>query len=152
MTYLCEAAIGAVSGLRSMTGPAVVSEAAKRDILHLKGTPLGWLSSNVTARTSALLAAGELIADKLPFMPDRTRAPGLVTRFISGALCGIAVGRRERKQKIIGALIGGAAAVATAYAGYQYRKHVKLPPLVAALLEDVVAIGSGAAVISSLCR
>jgi uncharacterized membrane protein len=153
MNYARAVAIGAVSGLRSMTGPAVVAEAASRRILRLKGTPLAWLGSGTAARTSAVLALGELVADKLPFMPNRTDPPGLAARFLSGALCGIAVaGRRNRRERIISALVAGAAAVGAAYVGNQYRKRVKLPPLAAALIEDAVAVGSGAAVVSRLCR
>ena len=153
MNYTCEAAIGAVSGLRSFTGPAIVSEAAHRHVLRLKGTPLAWLASDSVAHTAAVLAVGELIADKLPFMPNRTDPPGLLARFIAGAVCGMAIAnRRKRNDRIISALVGGSAALAAAYAGYQYRKHVKLPALAAALLEDVVAVGVGTAVVARACR
>jgi uncharacterized membrane protein len=153
MNYACEAAIGAVSGLRSFTGPAIIAEAANRNIVKLQGTPLAWLASDTAARASTLLAVGELIADKLPFMPARTEAPSLVARFITGAVCGMALaGRRKRSEQIMGAIVGGTAAIAGAYVGYQYRKRVKLWPVAAALLEDTVAVGTGAAVISALCR
>jgi hypothetical protein len=49
------------------------------------------------------------------------------------------------------ALVGGTAAVAAAYAGNQYRKHVKLPAFAAALLEDVVAVSAGTAMIARVC-
>jgi uncharacterized membrane protein len=153
MNYACEAAMGAVSGLRSLTGPAIIAQAANRNIIKLKGTPLAWLGSNSAARTSALLAAGELVADKLPFIPGRTDAPSLAARFIAGAVCGMAIAsQRKRSDKIMGAIVGGTAAIAAAYAGYQYRKRVKLWPIAAALLEDGVAVGSGTAIISALCR
>jgi uncharacterized membrane protein len=133
MNYGCEAAIGAVCGLRTFTGPAVVAGPAHRNIL-------------------VLLAAGELIADKLPFMPNRTDPPSLAARFISGAICGMAIaGRRKRGERILSGIVGGTAALAAAYAGLQYRRHVKLPPLPAALLEDAVAVGAGTAIVSSLC-
>ena len=149
MNYGCEAAIGAVCGLRTFTGPAIVARAANRNGLK---TPFAWLASDRAAGTATLLAAGELIADKLPFMPNRTAVSGLAARFISGAICGMAIaGRRKPGEKIISGIVGGAAAVAAAYAGYGYRKHVKLPPLAAALLEDAVAVGAGAAVVASLC-
>ena len=122
--------MGAVCGLRTFTGLAILKP-------H---------------RTSlALLAAGELIADKLPFMPNRTDAPGLAARFITGAICGMAIAdRRKRSDRILSGIVGGAAAIAAAYAGNQYRRHVKLPPLAAALLEDAVAVGVGNAVVSRL--
>ena len=125
--------MGAVCGLRTFTGPAIVAGPAGRNAL-------------------ALLAAGELIADKLPFMPNRTEAPGLVARFIAGAFCGMAIaGRRKRSDRILSGIVGGTAALAAAYAGVQYRRHVKLPPLAAALLEDVVAVGVGKAIVAGLC-
>lgn len=152
MNYACEAAIGSVSGLRSFTAPALLSGAAHRKLLNLKRTPFAWLASDRSARISALLAGGELLADKLPFMPKRTEAPSLVARFISGAVCAMAIaGRRKGKERIASALVGGTAAIAASYAGYQYRKHVKLPPVVAALLEDSVALGAGAAIIRRVC-
>ena len=135
MNYACEAAIGAVSGLRSMTGPAIIAEAAKRNILNLKGTPLAWLATNTAARASTVLAVAELIADKLPFVPARTKAPSLVSRFITGAVCGMALaGRRKRSEQIMGAIVGGTAAIAGAYAGYHFRKNVKTWPIAAAFL------------------
>jgi uncharacterized membrane protein len=152
MNYARGAAIGAVSGLRSLTAPAIIAGAANRNILKLQKTPLAWLASEGSARATILLAAGELIADKLPFMPNRTDPPGLIVRFISGAICGMAIaGRRKGNERIMSGIVGGTAALAASYAGYQYRKHVKLPALAAALLEDVVAVGVGTAIVSTLC-
>ena len=152
MNYTCEAVIGAVSGLRSFTGPAIVAEAAHRHILKLDKTPLSWLGSDGAAKTAMALAVGELIADKLPFMPSRTDPPGLVARFIAGAVCGAAVAsKRTRNDRIMSALVGGTAAVAAAYAGHQYRKHVRLPAFAAALLEDVVAVSAGTVIIARVC-
>jgi uncharacterized membrane protein len=152
MNYGCEAAMGAVCGLRTFTGPAIIAGAANRNTLKLKRTPLAWLASDRAAGTAMLLAAGELIADKLPFMPNRTDAPGLAARFIAGTICGMAIaGRRKRSERILSGIVGGTAAIAAAYAGYQYRKHVKLPPLAAALLEDAIAVGAGNAIVASLC-
>jgi uncharacterized membrane protein len=133
MNYGREAAMGAVCGLRTFTGPAIIAGLAHRNIL-------------------VLLAVGELIADKLPFMPNRTEAPGLAARFIAGAICGMAIAdRRKRNERILSGIVGGTAALAAAYAGVQYRKHVKLPPLPAALLEDAVAIAAGKAIVAGLC-
>jgi len=152
MNYACETAIGAVCGLRTFTGPAIIAGAANRNTLKLKRTPLAWLASDRAVGTAMLLAAGELIADKLPFMPNRTDVPGLAARFISGAICGMAIaGRRKRSDRILSGIVGGTAAIAAAYAGYRYRKHVKLPSLAAALLEDAVAVGAGTAIVASLC-
>jgi len=150
MNYACAAGIGAVSGLRSMAGPALVAEAAGSKRLHLKGTPLAWLGSGNSMKTSAILALGELVADKLPSTPSRLAPAPLVFRAISGAVCGYAVcGRNRTKQEKWGsAIVGASAALAAAWAGYTYRKNSKLPKFVAALAEDAVAMGAGAAVIA----
>lgn len=144
--------MGAVCGLRTFTGPAIIAGAANRNALKLKRTPLAWLASDRAVGTATLLAAGELIADKLPFMPNRTDVPGLAARFIAGAICGMAIaGRRKPSERILSGIVGGTAAIAAAYAGYQYRKRVKLPPLAAALLEDAIAVGAGNAIVARLC-
>ena len=153
MNYACVAAMGTASGLRSLAGPAIISKAAATKIIDLKKTPFAWLASDLAVRTSAILAAGEFIADKLPFTPDRTRASQLLTRAVSGAICGMAVSHRRKPRELaLSALLAGAAAVGASYAGLQYRKHVKLPGVAAALIEDVVAIGLGTAVVSALCK
>jgi uncharacterized membrane protein len=160
MNLACEAAIGAVSGLRTFTGPAIISQAANRNILCLKRTPLSWLASDRAELIAAILACSELLADKLPFMPNRTDPPALAARFVAGAICGAAISQKHKrswfKHKrngwLPGAIAGGAAALAASYAGYQYRKHVKLPPILAAVLEDGVAIGVGSVVVGVLGR
>jgi uncharacterized membrane protein len=137
-----------------MSGPAIVSEAANRHLVDLDHTPLAWLGSGHAVRTTALLAVGELIADKLPTTPDRTIPPSLVLRAISGAVCGYAVcGKNGSKaDKWISAAIGASAALAASWAGLEYRKHVKLPKLVAAFTEDAFTFAAGAAVIKAIGR
>jgi uncharacterized membrane protein len=148
MDYASSAVIGAVAGLRSMTGPAIVSQAAGFNVIDVSGSPFFWLSSGRVGQISALLAAGELIADKLPFMPPRTDTPSLAIRFIAGAVCGAAVvSKRRRQDRIAGALIGGAAAVAASYIGFQYRKRARLSKLTAAMIEDAVAVSAGTAAV-----
>ena len=133
-----------------MAGPALVAEAAGSKRLHLKGTPLAWLGSGNSMKTSAILALGELVADKLPSTPSRLAPAPLVFRAISGAVCGYAVCGRNRtnQEKWGSAIVGASAALAAAWAGYTYRKNSKLPKFVAALAEDAVAMGAGAAVIA----
>jgi uncharacterized membrane protein len=152
MNYASAATIGAVSGLRSMAGPAIVSEAANRKLVDLHGGPLAWLSSDHASRASAVLALGELIADKLPSTPDRTAPPSLIFRALSGAVCGYAIcgPRTSKHDKWMAAVVGAGAALAASWIGLEYRRRVKLPPIVAALLEDAVAMGSGAAVIATI--
>jgi uncharacterized membrane protein len=130
----------------------MTASAANQQVLNLKRTPIAWLATDGTAATLLLLAAGEVIADKLPSMPDRIQPVSLAARFVSGAVCGLAIAKgHTRRQQIIGAMVGGTAAVAAAYAGFEYRKRVKMPALAKALIEDTVAVGAARAVIAKLC-
>jgi uncharacterized membrane protein len=150
MNYISAAAIGAVSGLRSMSGPAIVAEAAGTHRIDLRGTPLAWLGSGHALRTSALLAVGELVVDKLPSTPDRLNPASLIFRALSGAMCGYAICGREssKLEKWGSAAVGATAALAASWAGSSYRKHTKLPKIAAALAEDAVAMATGAALIA----
>jgi len=146
-------AIGAVSGLRSMVGTAIISQAAHNRVVKVSDTPLAWMSSKRAGQITAIFAGAELVADKLPFMPKRTDKPALIARFIAGAICGAAVSSaRRREERIVGALVGGSAAVIASYVGFEYRKHVNLPGFAAAIVEDAIAITAGSAVVSALCE
>jgi uncharacterized membrane protein len=152
MNYACAAGIGAVSGLRSMAGPAIISKAANHKLLDLRKGPFAWFGSDNASSSATLLAVAELIADKLPFRADRTDAPSLIFRAISGGVCGYAVCGRggAKKEKWMSAVVGASAALAASWAGFEYRKRVKLPPLLAAVVEDAVAVGAGAAVVAAI--
>src|SRR5580692_6368350 len=63
--------IGVVTGLRSLTGPAVTSWAAHLGWLSLIGTPMRFMASIVTVAIFTVLAVVELVADKLPSTPAR---------------------------------------------------------------------------------
>jgi uncharacterized membrane protein len=152
MNYACAAAMGAVCGLRTFTGVAITASAANHKVLNLKRTPLAWLAADGTAATLLILAAAEMIADKLPSMPDRIQPASLAARFVSGAVCGMAIAKgHTRRRQIMGAIVGGTAAVAAGYVGFQYRKRVKMPALAKALIEDTVAVAAARTVIANLC-
>src|SRR5271170_5123529 len=83
--------MGCVCGLRSMTGPAIVCWAAHLGRINLDGSKLAFLHHPVSLVIFTLAAVGELIADKLPFIPRRTMVGPLAVRVICGAVCGCAV-------------------------------------------------------------
>jgi uncharacterized membrane protein len=124
-------ASGAVAGLRSMTGPATA----------LRGTK--W------QRALPLLAMSEFVVDKLPNTPSRTIRPSLAVRLISGAISGAATSKRKGGNRWLGALIGSSGALGATYLGAAYRKAAtqrNVPPVIAGLIEDAVAVGLGIAV------
>jgi uncharacterized membrane protein len=144
--------LGCVCGLRSMTGPAVVCWGAHLGWLQLDGSKLGFLHNPISLIVFSLMALGELIADKLPFIPSRITAGPLVVRFLAGALCGAALGITAGAAWLPGTLLGGIGGVAGAFAGYHARRWLTVgngvPDLPIALIEDVIAVGGGLLIVS----
>jgi uncharacterized membrane protein len=145
-------AIGIVSGMRSMTAPAVTAWAAHRGWLNLAGTRLAFMGSTAAVAIFTVLAIAELIADKLPSTPSRTAPVGLIARFVCGTLSGACIGVSAGQSPAPGAILGAAGGLAGAFAGHQWRtglvKALKVPDLVIALLEDAIAIGAGLFIVS----
>jgi uncharacterized membrane protein len=137
--------LGAVCGLRSMTGPAVVCWGAHLGWVHLDGSKLGFLHTTASLVIFTLLAIGELVADKLPGIPSRITAGPLVVRFLFGALCGTALSLSSGVALLPGILAAGIGALTGAFAGYYLRHWLttgrRLPDFPIALVEDVIAVG-----------
>jgi uncharacterized membrane protein len=147
--YVTATVIGFVAGLRSLTGPALLSAVGSAGRFGFAPSPLKWLRSPKTALAFGALALGELVVDKLPSTPARTKAGPLVARAASGALCGAAICAIQQENIAKGAALGAAGAIAGTYAGYYVRKHAVevhgVPALAAALTEDAIAISGGLA-------
>ena len=141
------ALIGAVAGMRSLSAPALVAGRYSGRSNSLPAKALGLLE-NGTLRTSLnLLAAGELIGDKLPFAPARTEFAPQAFRFVSGAVCGAVIADEADEEPILGALVGGIAAIAACHAAYHIRKAIDertgLPDAVTAVGEDAIVYALG---------
>ena len=145
MLFLLAFGLGIVAGLRSMTPIAVVAWAARLGHLELAETPLGWLGSALAAWLFAAAALGELVADKLPFTPNRTTPGPFVARLLSGALSGGALAAGHGGSLAAAAVAGAAGAVLGTFGGYRARtglvRALGTPDFVVALLEDAVAVG-----------
>lgn len=129
--YAQALALGFVSGLRTMLGPALVAEIAPPKV----------------KLAFRLLSAGEFIADKLPKTPSRIDPGPLMGRAVAGAAVGYVVCKEAHQSVWFGALLGGAAALAGAFSGYYGRKalgeRLHLPDPVVAVVEDALAVGLG---------
>jgi uncharacterized membrane protein len=152
--YAAAIAAGAVTGLRSMAGPAIVSRSLAAGMMgSMQQTRPHWFGTKRTAKTLAALAVGELIADKLPFMPDRTNTAPLIGRFLGGAICGAAICMANEESPWLGILAGGLAATAASFAGHKIREvaaeHGK-SDMAVALMEDTVAIAGGLSALATL--
>ncbi len=145
--YAGATALGIVAGMRCMSAPALVSQFVRRGRLPLKSSRLRFLSSVGGASSTALLALGELIADKLPATPARTQAGPLAARMISGALCGAIFCSAKKRSPWLGVFYGVLGALGSTFAAYHLRRSVKetlhLPDSIVALAEDagVASIG-----------
>jgi uncharacterized membrane protein len=144
--------IGIVAGLRAMTAPAVVSWAVQLGALPLQGTPLAFLGWRFTPWIISLLAVGELITDQLPTTPSRKVPVQFGTRIVVGGFCGAAVGLAGG-QLWAGAVAGAVGAVLGTLGGAAARARLAAAfgrDRPAALLEDIVAIGGGIAIMALL--
>jgi uncharacterized membrane protein len=139
--------LGAISGLRSLSGPAFVSRAASRGDLDLAGTVFAFLGSPRIYKALVLMELGELVGDKLPATPSRTTLPPLLGRAASGAVVGAAVFVSEGRRAPIGAALGSTAAIVAGFAGEWLRaltvEKTGLPDPVVALAEDASVLFIG---------
>jgi uncharacterized membrane protein len=139
------AGIGFVAGLRSLTAPAAVSWAAHLGWLDLRGSPLSFMATTTMVAIFSILAAVELLADKLPRTPNRTRAGPLIARFIMGGLAGACFSASADQALLPGAILGGIGAVIGAFVGFEARRRLvqslRVKDIAVAIPEDLVAIG-----------
>src|SRR5271170_750441 len=135
--------IGIASGLRALTGLAAVSWAAHFGVLPLNHTWLAFLGYAFTPYILTVMAIGELVNDKLPKTPSRLVPPQFITRIVTSALCGLAIGI-SGNGIIIGLVAGILGAVTGTFGGAKVISLLARAfghDLPAALLEDAVAIG-----------
>ncbi len=126
--YLHAFGVGAVAGSRSLAPAAM-----------LLGGGSNW------SRAAKLLAAGELVGDKLPMTPSRMSRPALGVRALSGAFSGGAVAARRSGNRFFGMGCGLAGALLGSWLGYTLRANLVkkrgLPDFPVALAEDALALG-----------
>ena len=122
--------LGALSGMRSMSGVAAL---ASRQGGALRGA-------------TAVMALGEMIADKTPFVGDRIDPLPLAGRAVLGAVVGAIVAHEEDANVVIGGLIGASTAIAVAHLAYHARKRLPLSNVVGGMAEDALVVALGSAV------
>ncbi len=144
--------IGIIAGLRSLTAPAVVAWAVRLGWLNLYNTTLSFLGSTATVVIFTILAVVELVADQLPSTPARTKPPGLIARIVLGGLSGATVAVAGGQSFAAGCVLGALGGVIGAFAGYQVRtglvRALKVPDIVIAVMEDLVAIAGALLIVT----
>lgn len=147
-TYLLAAALGGLAGIRSLLAPTIASNTLARHPDRRHGALVSTLSGPRTAQTLTGLMISELLIDKLPGLPDRTRPGLLAVRAGAGATAGAAVCAHRGRSTVVGAAVGALAAVAAAFAGLHLRraaaKHAHVPQQLPGLIEDAAALALAA--------
>jgi uncharacterized membrane protein len=132
--------------MRSMSAPAFLSHYfSKQPQSGLAGSRLRFLQKPFTAKLLKVMAAGEMVMDKLPSTPNRTAPPVLLGRLLSGALVGAAWYKSRHGSALSGGLLGGLAAVAATFVTYALRTPVAL----VGVGEDALVVAGGAALLKS---
>lgn len=144
------AGIGAITGFRSMAAVATLSRSLHRRQLDAGGI----LSQAFPAGALTLAQAGEVVGDKLPFVPARTHlAPLLGRAAIAGFACAVLANDR-RAAPLAPALVGAAAALASTVAITNLRRfattRLHVPDMIFALAEDTVVLRACAELAASL--
>ena len=136
--------LGIAAGIRSMTPLAFVSAAAATGRWQLRKKPVSFLSDKKVALALAAAAAGEVVVDKLPFVPSRTAPPVWLWRIAMGGETGGVAGIAGDETGVIGALAGAGTAGAATYAAYRARLALqhqgRLPSPVAGLVGDALSL------------
>ena len=145
---LTAAALGAVTGVRSMAAPALLAhEFSAHGVADPSSTLGQMLATPGASRVLALFAGGEMIADKTPFVPDRTQPGPLIGRAAIGALTAMTYAASRRQSLLLPGVLGAAGAVAAAFAAFHVRRVVTerfgAPDRMVGLVEDALVLGAG---------
>ena len=139
--------------MRATSGVATLSRHAVIQPDGFAKTVFKLLASPSISRLITLGQIGEIVIDKLPFLPSRTDPRPLIGRLFAGGVSGAATLREAGKPVVLGILIGASSALVCSYVFYLLRretgKALHLPDFLVALAEDAAVFGFGAVVNSS---
>ncbi|MBF9141786.1 DUF4126 family protein [Hymenobacter properus] len=143
-----------LAGMRSMSAPAFLSHYLSRQPSSgLAGSSLRLLQKPVAAGILKAVAAGEMVADKLPNTPDRIALPVMTGRLVSGALVGAAWYRSRHGSALGGGLLGAAVAFASTIVSYALRTGISdksgLPIALVGVGEDALVLAGGSALVGA---
>jgi len=137
--------VGICNGLRTFTPPAVVAWAAHLGWLKLEGT-LAMVGALPAVVVFTVLAGAELVADKMPWIPNRTSIVGLLVRIVMGKLTGMCIAVAGGQSMWLGAVCGIGGAVAGTFGGYYARtrlvRALGKPDIYVALVEDLICVAA----------
>jgi len=140
-------ALGVIAGMRAVSAPAIASHLLSRNkSIHLLHSGINFMQSDSWAAGLKVMAVAELIADKMPFTPARTKPLGIAGRALSGSLCGAAISKANGSSVIAGMAIGTGAAIVSTFACYFLRREIGKrahidDPILGAIEDSVVLAG-----------
>lgn len=137
--------LGAATGMRTFTPMAVICWFAYAGYVPVDGTWAFWVAKLVTAIVFTVLAVSELVADKLPRIPDRTSTGPLIARILLGGLVGGIVAASLNGSEFEGVILGVGGALVGAFGGYLIRREIVMrsgsKDWPVAVAEDLVTVG-----------
>lgn len=155
-TLALSAGLGMVSGIRSMSGLALVSHHLSRHgrVGSARSALVSALSSKTVSNTISALAVGEIAADKTSAIPDRTETAPMLGRAALGAVAAMAAAEYRGSRKSAAAAVGAASAVASTFLFFHLRKTAKeklhIPDWAAAFAEDSLVLSAGSMIAAAI--
>lgn len=136
--------LGIVTGLRTFTPMAALCWFAWSRALPLDDTWAFWAAKLAVAIVFTVLAICELVADKQPWIPDRTRLYSVVAKLFLGGLLGAIVATGLDGAVIEGIILGVLGVLVGTYGGFLIRRDLvqkaNLQDWHVAMAEDAIAI------------
>jgi uncharacterized membrane protein len=136
--------LGIVTGMRTMTGIAVVCWMAYLGYLPVQGTWAFWTAKLASVIVFTLLALGEYVGDTLPRTPNRTSLFPALARLSFAILVGLVIATVLDEPLAGGVVLGAVGALIGTYGGYRARMfgaRVVGRDLPVALFESALAVG-----------
>lgn len=147
------AGFGILAGMRSSSAPALLSNHfCKHPSVDLRRSKWKWFCSKRASGILSVMAVGEVLADKIPSIPDRISPSGLAGRALSGALAGFILDKATGGKTPAALWISAGAAIAATFASFYARKALsqKIPDKKVAVMEDLITYGTGAWLVHGL--
>lgn len=152
-SYVKSFGLGVVISMRTLVGPAFLSRRlANTTLARQPEEPLHYLTRPSVVTAFEVLAATEIITDKLPGIPDRTVPFQFGGRMVSGGSCGAFLSQAEGQSVLVGSIAGGVGAALGTLVFFNLRQWlhygVGLPDPLVALAEDVLCVSAGWAIVN----
>jgi len=136
--------LGLATGLRSMTPIAVLCWFSYLGYLPVGGTWAAWTARLASVAVFTLLALGEYVADKFPWIPNRIALGPLTARLVLGGLVGSIAATAMDGPGLEGVLLGMVGAALGAFGGYMIRRDIveslRCPDWPVAVAEDLLTL------------